>query len=1241
MCVAQFCLQLLFLHSCLIATGCSTSNSSYYVVAPNGAPCPNSSSSSTCQELSYYTSQPSVFFTNNTVFYFLEGHHILDQQVVISGVNNLTLQGLGTIETGHHETVTQSTVVIKCNRSTGGFVFMDGDSITMNTISLTDCTGKVEVKSFEYIGIGLVLGFVNANLAFQQVNNFHLKNVSIQNANGYGLLSINSFSVSIEDCSFDHNHNNVSFDSEYIFIGSLNRLSPGGNALVLYSDAYLTDPLAITTLDILRTNFTFSQGRHYGSGIGLLIYFYNRIERYAYKVDICIDHVVAYGNTGSGNLFIGAHSSTNYTVTINNTLLLYGITLPVDIVNPGFVGFVAGGLSFITEISDHDFNNNNTILVYNSNIAHNEASNVGGISITWHNFHVKYEFHNCIFYNNTGNVASALYVIDIFGSAPNFAIELVAIFNVTFDANQPYVNNEEDRQSAITVEKVSAIGFHDVKVSNNPTTGLVALNSFLVFTGGHNIFINNSGVDGGGLALYGYSFLRLDGTLVDFTANHASRFGGGLYVNQEKSILSQCFFQPDYTKNKLLMSKNTADLAGSAIYGGKIEKCFNTNAKFGSVIEIRDQNGSSVVSSDPQKICLCTDDLQEVDCNTLEYNYPHAIPAGGEFSIPVSAVGNMNGTTPAVIAINVTSTNSIMDINTSGKCENLPFILTTRNSSQPKVKVTVALVGSSFISHLSQPQNITAIVSVLPCPPGFDFSNSSGVCECSSMLKSAFSCNISTQEFSRSGNVWLGYSNDTNCTLLSDDCPLDYCKQASVTFPITDPDPQCTLNRSGVLCGGCADNYKSLMLGSNRCGECSWWYVLLLLVFAVAGILLVALLIALNLTVSVGAINGLIFYANMVKILENNLFSQGQIPVLSQFISWINLDFGIEVCFVPGLTGYIKAWLQFVFPGYIFLILLLIVIFARYSKRLLNLVGTQVVPVLATLFLLSYTKLIRSVIQALYVTYVSCDGQPQAVWFVDGNIRYFSGVHLPLFIFALLVLIFLITPYTLFLLTSPFIEAHLTGYRCFRWVFRLKPVLDAYGGPYNDRFRVWTGFLLLIRVILALITSLSDNPSVSIGALMCTMVILITIHCIAREVYSKWYLNALEIVFLLNLMLLGYFADGQLTMRSNNELAHHGNSIAIVVLLSISFLMLLSIILYHILLRLKPRVDIQVLIKKTTEVFVSKICVKKKEPQSDDDDHDIMANINAHCTQHLTIEPYNEYRESLLANSDFELPVEL
>ena len=68
------------------------------------------------------------------------------------------------------------------------------------------------------------------------------------------------------------------------------------------------------------------------------------------------------------------------------------------------------------------------------------------------------------------------------------------------------------------------------------------------------------------------------------------------------------------------------------------------------------------------------------------------------------------------------------------------------------------------------------------------------------------------------------------------------------------------------------------------------------------------------------------------------------------------------------------------------------------------------------------------------------------------------------------------------MVVSPFIEAYLTGYKCFRWVIKLKPVMDAYGGPYYDKFRVWTGFMLHVQVLLALITSLSDNRHVSIGA---------------------------------------------------------------------------------------------------------------------------------------------------------------
>ena len=61
-------------------------------------------------------------------------------------------------------------------------------------------------------------------------------------------------------------------------------------------------------------------------------------------------------------------------------------------------------------------------------------------------------------------------------------------------------------------------------------------------------------------------------------------------------------------------------------------------------------------------------------------------------------------------------------------------------------------------------------------------------------------------------------------------------------------------------------------------------------------------------------------------------------------------------------------------------------------------------PVLATLSLLSFTKLIRSVIQALHFKRVLCDSGVDLVCFVDGNINYLGFPHSILFTWALIVL---------------------------------------------------------------------------------------------------------------------------------------------------------------------------------------------------------------------------------------------
>ena len=122
------------------------------------------------------------------------------------------------------------------------------------------------------------------------------------------------------------------------------------------------------------------------------------------------------------------------------------------------------------------------------------------------------------------------------------------------------------------------------------------------------------------------------------------------------------------------------------------------------------------------------------------------------------------------------------------------------------------------------------------------------------------------------------------------------------------------------------------------------------------GIALVVLLIVLNLTVSVGTINGLLFIANIIKLYQPVfLGNQISVPFFSQIVSWLNLDFGIKICFYNGMDRYVKEWLQFVFPFYVWAIIIYIVIIliCRVSSKVSKLVGSNAVPVLATLLLLS------------------------------------------------------------------------------------------------------------------------------------------------------------------------------------------------------------------------------------------------------------------------------------------------
>ena len=122
-----------------------------------------------------------------------------------------------------------------------------------------------------------------------------------------------------------------------------------------------------------------------------------------------------------------------------------------------------------------------------------------------------------------------------------------------------------------------------------------------------------------------------------------------------------------------------------------------------------------------------------------------------------------------------------------------------------------------------------------------------------------------------------------------------------------------------------------------------------------------------NLTVANGRVNGLIFYANIVSINGPVFFSNYKVTkYVYILISFLNLDLGIETCFYNGMDDYAKMWLQIIFPIYLIFIATFLIITSRYSTRIQRLTARRALPVLATLFLLSYTKILHTVSSVLF-----------------------------------------------------------------------------------------------------------------------------------------------------------------------------------------------------------------------------------------------------------------------------------
>ena len=1097
---------------------------------------PNCGTKQPCLTLSTVAGNTTAYFTSHSVFYFLPGIHTVNKTtwVTVEGVDNVTLVG-NSLGTGY--------ATVECNGRLS-FSFATVRHVSISNMEFFSC-GLVILSHFWYLRvISITATPPYVALLFFECSSVMLENVRVMNSYGYGLLEVNVVETNVTNCQF-HCSNRKSYEEkDHKRIGATYRgcpilsehSEPGGNVLIAFD--YLTT-FQNAYVNIFHSEFAYGVAResHIPSliaGGGLGMYFETFSTRVSVQINNCSlhDNVSPFG----ANMFVNSTQSDNE-----------GIILDVNDCNfsHGNSTYSGGGLyveqmgqaSLTAYIRKSIFNNNYAHIgsgVYLSNIDSQSASLI---------------LEQCTFNSNVGDLSSSMYLPTSLDRNSPDASKAHAISDRTLMKNADMSVATIHNCAVVYLNKVMNITLVNTTFIDNNCTCISTKSSILHFKGRVG-FYRNIGYNGGALAFHkgtcgsmANCLLMLSPhTNVNIINNTAVWYGGGILADDECITDDPCFFQADGFDGsftdldvRVVMEGNRAGRAGDSIFGGCLETCYLKTVSsqhmsltpeiFQSLFQIGGMQTQSELAASPYKICFCDHHFEvRYNCSSMS---EIARFQGETFHVLAMAVGQYAYASPALVRTVIAPGSSgelggQQDIQELGNtCGNLTYSVRSLQSS---------IQFYLLVTATSDPQPATLFVSFLPCPLGFNLSGEPPECACMPQLREpGVKCDINKQLIHRPASLWIGnYSNEV---VVHTNCPFDYCRPEDNEISLYKQDQQCAFNRSKVLCGACQSGL-SLALGSSRCKQCSNIYILLLIPFALAGFVLIIILLKCNLTVSTGTLNGLIFYANIVRTNHAIFFpvqtANAFTHFLSIFIAWLNLDLGIEVCFFSSMDAYIRTWLQFVFPVYIWILVGLMICTSRYSTRISKLSGSNTVSVLATLSLLSYAKLLRTIVDAIsFTTLTDKHGDISFVWLLDGNRPAMKGGHIALVVISVITMVAFVLPFTTLVLLAPCLQAR-SGHCLLRWVNKIKPLLDAYQGPYKDKFRYWTGLTLVLRIVLVAIFggNALGNPRINLFAVIIVVLLLINN---GNRVYKKTWLNLLESFFLLN---LGIISAATLFLKS-------------------------------------------------------------------------------------------------------------
>ena len=1097
-------------------------------------------------------------------------------------LSDLTLLSTVNFTSRHNITITGAAeqpkqLICNCNHSNCGLVFKNCSNLSLQSITVKNCSLESHFHKDLLMKTGVI---IENGSGITSLDNF-----TATKNKGYGTVILNTGgTVLIYNSTFGYN---------YLKLLEQNQARGGGGLYIALSFDYnSTDCFnSESYYEIIDSNFhnnsirwskSFFQDWTASYGGGLDIFVGENAVNNTIIIQTCefMNNTAAFG----GGLFIACENTcVGNLFEIENSTFQYNSNK-----------FGGGGVAIgITSKDSQDLPHGNTVTFQNCSFIKNTAWYGAGTAIyasrqqnDLSENHVN--FTNCSWVDNTGVISPAVDLAPGFKDQDDTRFIVMVNFNdCVFRSNRINDYNHESDKSrqfegnahkirehynvsirfiqqyhhsgVFLVTKLNVYFSGTNKFQSNIGTALYLSSAQAIFSEySTTLFINNSGLLGGAVALNAYSRINYyDNVAFNFEANQATK-GGAIYVHS--------------IDQRLAFASYTCFLSHCGNFKDSVRKPRNVSFNFvaNNATLYNASRGMYLMSS----VFAC---LRSCDFITKTFNSTPQQVFGDIGCLGNFTYDSLNQvTSEGSIAVQVTQSNSTYVNITPGVIFSLPIdiydsfgndvtnisIYTAQiDSTCPQsTKIDPAFTNSpvNFIKILGEPETKGTLILSLAgahdtqvelnftlswCRPGYVLHE--GGCVCSASLNDTYHyhgirhCNSSTDSAVIDPGLWVGYTNTTAPTqqyLYTAPCPRAYCKKTNLQLNVSADSLSeyiCNGYREGFLCGTCQNGtsvfFNEFYLNCHKNYNCHlgplFYAVLELLpVSVVFGVIILA-----DISLTSGIAYSTIFVAQMlysISFTVNGAISEIRgFAFVDYLYGIVDLKFQyISFCLWAGATTLDIQVMKYVSMAYAMLLVICAVLLVNYcncgklSKCCLRRSRQRsIVHGLSAFIVICYSQCAQVTFRILALSTATNMGKNYTIRsvFYKGDYDYFGSNHLPYAIPAIFVLLFVVVPLPLVLFLDPFLlklegvlnqrEALQSCQPWTRFRMKFKPFLDSFQGCFGDDTRYFAGLFFIYRTVIHLISIIVETKVRFYVYLELMLVVMLTIQAVMQPFEKKWH----------------------------------------------------------------------------------------------------------------------------------------